>query len=112
VAISNFRKAVGKAVAKQRKILGMTQDQVGEKLKVTTQTVSRMENGVTVLTVKRLEQLAEILKCPIGRFLSSHGKEGLQEQAETIASIIQSLPPERRPALVRAVAEIVRALED
>jgi len=111
VAISSFREAVGKAIAQQRKLLGKTQDQVGERLELERETISNMETGATSITIERLEELAELFECPVQRFLW-HGEGSKQEQAETLAGMIQSVPPKRRPAIVRAVAEIVRALED
>ena len=112
VAISNFRKSIGKAIARERKRAGnVTQAEMGEKLGMEKESVSNMERGATSITIERLEELAEILGCPVRRFFW-HDEGSVQEQAETIADMIQSLPPKRRPAIVRAVAEIVRALED
>jgi len=109
--MSSFREAVGKIIADQRKRKGMTQAQVGEKLGLERETISNMETGATSLTLERLEELAELFGCPVRWFLWQ--EEGtVREQAEMLADMIQSVPPKRRPAIVRAVAEMVRALQN
>jgi len=110
VAISNFRKSVGKAIAKQRKHQGLTQEQLGEKLGLETETVNRMERRVTSLTLERLEELANILECPVRSFLW-YDEGDAQEQAEAIVNMLRHLPPERRAHVVRFVEEVVQVLQ-
>jgi len=111
VAISSFRKSVGKAIAEQRKQRGLTQEQLGEKLGLETETVNRLERRVTSLTLERLEQLADILNCPVRSFLW-HEEADSQEQAEAIVNMLRHLPPERRTHVMRFVEELVRVLQD
>jgi len=88
----------------------MTQAQVGEKLGLERESISNMETGATPLTLERLEELAELFRCPVRWFLWCD-EGNVREQAETIANMIQSVQPKQRSAILRAVAEFVRALE-
>ena len=107
---TNFVQSVGQIIAQQRKRAGLTQIQVAEKLGVEKETVSRLETGANPPTLKRLEQLAEILGCPVRCFFwRTEGND--PAQAETIADMIRSLPPERRARVVRFVEDVVRVLQ-
>ena len=111
MAKSNFVKSVGKAITRQRHLAGdMTQAQLAEKLGVNPQTVSRMETGATPPALKRLEQMAEVLGCPVERFFW-YEKENTAEQAEAIANMLRHLPPERRKIAVHLITKIVQGLE-
>ena len=46
ITVSELRKTVGKNVKKYRKLNLLTQEQMAEKLKVSTVFLSRLENGV------------------------------------------------------------------
>ncbi|MDR2199713.1 MAG: helix-turn-helix domain-containing protein, partial [Deltaproteobacteria bacterium] len=43
----------------------LTQTQVGEKLGIETETVSRMESGFISPTLERLEQFSKLYDCPV-----------------------------------------------
>lgn len=54
---------IGKNISRLRKMQGMTQDELAEKLFVTRQTVSGWENGRTQPGLDILGELADVLKC-------------------------------------------------
>ncbi len=54
---------IGKNITKLRKLQGLTQDELAEKLFVTRQTVSGWENGRTQPSLDILGELADVLKC-------------------------------------------------
>jgi transcriptional regulator with XRE-family HTH domain len=106
----NLAKTVGYAVAVQRKNACLTQRQLAEKLGIETETVSRMENGKYPPNLARLEQLAEILGCPVTRFFGCP-TNAEQSLAGRIADTIQSLPAEQHELVVQFVSDIVRVLK-
>lgn len=71
----NLNYQVGKNVAYKRKQLGITQAQMAEYIKVEIETISRMENGKISLSLERLQQFSEILKCSPADFLRPIPKE-------------------------------------
>ena len=58
----------GAFVQSQRKVLSLTQAQLGEKLGVTDKAISRWEKGEVVPSIDVLEQLAEIYNVKISYF--------------------------------------------
>jgi transcriptional regulator with XRE-family HTH domain len=52
---------VGKRIQELRKIRGMSQDDLGDKLGVTRSFVSKMENGKKKISLEHVEKIAQIL---------------------------------------------------
>ena len=102
--------AVGKAIAEQRKLLGLTQPQVAERMNVEKETISRLETGTISQTVERLQMLSEALNCPITRFFWQKEEE-TKVYFATIADMLNSLPLERQKIIVECVAVMVKALQ-
>lgn len=92
-----------------RERAGLTQDQVGEMLDIGAEAVSRIERGVSVPTLTRLAELADIFKCPIEELLgaSSTRKE---DQASYITKLIAELPTDDRTMVVEVVQRICERL--
>ena len=55
-----MEQTIGRRIAENRKRLGMTQDQLAEKLGVTAQAVSKWENDQSCPDITMLPRLAEI----------------------------------------------------
>ena len=106
-----FIKSVGNEIAKQRKIIGMTQGEVAARLKVEKETISRLETGAISATLTRLHQLSGIFGCPVRHFFWREDGTA-QEQAETVMEMLDSLPAARRERLVRCVSELAEALRE
>ena len=103
-------KSVGRAIASQRRIAGMTQSEVAVRLKVEKETISRLETGAISPTLTRLHQLGVLFGCPIRHFFGQE-KGTEQEQAGAIADMLRTLSAERRERLVRCISELVEALQ-
>ncbi|MFV1951774.1 MAG: helix-turn-helix domain-containing protein [Nitrospinota bacterium] len=61
-------KSIGKKIKDRRQEIGMTQEQLAEKMGVTYQQVQRYENGVNKLNVEQLQVIADSLDVPISFF--------------------------------------------
>ena len=59
---------VGSRVRMRRKILGMTQEKLGEELGMTFQQVQKYEKGTNRISAGRLKVIAEILNIPVSFF--------------------------------------------
>lgn len=66
---------VGKKIQKYRKILGLSQEELGQKLLVSRQTISLWEKEQTVPTIDNLIRLSDIFEISIDEILNSEDKE-------------------------------------
>ena len=103
--------AVGKCIAARRNIIGWTQQQLADKLKVEKETISRIENGVIAQTVDRLEELSNALGCPITDFFVQK-KRDVNQYATAIEHMIAPLSEDRQKRVIACVTQIVNAWED
>jgi len=104
-------KSIGRTLAHRREAKGLTQDQVAEALHIGTEAVSRMERGITMPTVQRLAELAEIYGCGIDELLIASSTR-TSDQAELIAQILHTLPEADRAMVVDVVQKIAGRLKD
>lgn len=66
---------VGTFIMNRRKALGLTQQQLAEKLKVSFQAVSKWENGTTYPNIEILYDLAILLDVTVDEILLGSEKE-------------------------------------
>lgn len=102
---------VAEAIKLCREKTGLSQDEVGELLDIGAEAVSRLERGVSVPTLTRLAQLADIFKCPIEDLLGSSSTRAV-DQADYIAKLITALPTKDRTMVVDVVERICDRLKD
>lgn len=76
-----MEQTIGKRIAEHRKKLGLTQDQLAEKLGVTAQAVSKWENDQSCPDITALPQLADIFSTSVDALL---GRESPVYQAEVV----------------------------
>ena len=70
---------VGKFIMEKRRALGMTQQQLADKLNVSFQAISKWENGTTYPNIEILRDLAIVLEVSVDEILagSERDVEGL-----------------------------------
>ena len=98
---------VARNVAHQRKLAGMTQAQVAEKISVEKESVSRMESGRISLSLDRLQQLSELFGCAVIDFFKEQSSSA-EEHAASIIDMIRPLSEEERVAIVHFIGDVVR----
>jgi transcriptional regulator with XRE-family HTH domain len=101
--------SVGKAIARERKNAGLTQEKVAKRISVEKETVSRLESGDIPASLERLEQLSTAIGCPMKRFFWYEQGDTVR-LAEIVAEMIHSLPEEKQAVVVRLVGELVKVL--
>ena len=75
--VINMKNTLSENILKYRKMCGITQEQITEKLGVSFQTVSKWETGKSMLDVMRLPELADIFNCHIDELFSRPVKKEL-----------------------------------
>ena len=68
---------VGSRVRLRRMFIGMSQEKLGEQMRLTFQQIQKYEKGTNRIGASRLFQLADVLGVPVGFFF-----EGLQTQGQ------------------------------
>jgi transcriptional regulator with XRE-family HTH domain len=63
-------KQIGQMIAKRRRALGLTQDQLAERLSMGREAYSRLELGKTSLSVPKLIQLSGALDCGLAELVT------------------------------------------
>ena len=69
-------KHVGGRVRMRRMMLGMSQTELGTNIGLTFQQVQKYEKGTNRIGAGRLQQIARILKVPVGFFFEGSPREG------------------------------------
>jgi transcriptional regulator with XRE-family HTH domain len=73
---------VGSKVRMRRKMLGLSQEKLGERLGITFQQIQKYEKGTNRVGASRLQAMAQALEVPVSFFFPDHqpaGTNGLSE---------------------------------
>lgn len=102
---------LGKSIAKHRKSKGLTQEVVAELLDIGNEAVSRIERGLVVPSLKRLEQFAEIFDCSVVDLLLESSQH-LDDQAIYLRNLLSEVSEEDRTLIIDQVEKLVARLKD
>ncbi len=101
---------IGKAIARQRKLSGLTQSEVAERLNLSKESVSRMETGVISPTLARMFQFCDLFQCTIGEFFWLE-EEDEAKQVVIMMNLMRRLSPKQRRVIVDFVRDIVGTVD-
>lgn len=93
--LSSLPQLLGGKIKSHRNRLGWTQATLAELIGVDVETISRIERGVTVPSVLKLEQIAVALNLPLAELLRSSSALA-QDQSAEILNWVQRLPENDR----------------
>jgi len=96
---------IGRSIAKRRLTANLTQDQVAESLGIGYEAVSRMERGITIPTIIRLAELAEIFSCGIEELIIESSTRA-EDQSEQIRNMLTQLNNEDRKMILETVERL------
>ena len=65
---ADMDRRIGERIRRRRSLLGLTQDQLGEAIKISYQQVQKYETGANRVSASRLQQIAHVLEAPISWF--------------------------------------------
>ena len=92
---------LGKRIREARERLGMTQEELAEKLNKAQNAISSYENGTRAIRISELPDLANALEVPIAYFFGD-----IEPDEEAAALLAQLTPERRREILARLRLEI------
>jgi transcriptional regulator with XRE-family HTH domain len=116
---------VGSRIRMRRKILGLSQEKLGEKLGITFQQIQKYEKGTNRVGASRLQAMSGALDVPVSYFFpdSEVGQSGgMQEEGAAFMmdfmstseglELSRAFTKIRNPKLRRKVLELVRAMAE
>ena len=100
---------VGEKISDRRWMLGLSQKELADRLKISHDAMARMEKGRIAPKMGRLQNIADNLQCTVA-YLFRTNDEATEERAASIADILKTLPADGQEALVELVASAVRVM--
>lgn len=104
---------VGARIRLRRLVIGMSQERLGELLKVSFQQVQRYENGSNRISAGRIFEIAHVLDVPLSYFFEDVAKKGRKPAressavgAEGISEVLEFVTSPEGLALNRSFARI------
>lgn len=101
-------RAVGKRVKELREAAKMTQDDLGQKAKLSAKFLSQVENGQANPSIGVVARLAAALSMPLPAFFSREAPTALVDDLAAINALVSAQPPVVRQRALR----VLRALFD
>jgi transcriptional regulator with XRE-family HTH domain len=116
---------VGSRIRMRRKMLGLSQEKLGEKLGITFQQIQKYEKGTNRVGASRLQAMSDALEVPVSFFFPEStpaGPAGVREESATFMMDFMSTSEGldltrafiriRSPKVRRKVVELVRAMAE
>lgn len=91
------KKLIGKRIKHRRELAGLSQEQLAERLNLSTNHISSMECGKSLLTTKRLLMLCDVLGGTPDYYLIGE----ITPEADAITTLIKRLTPDDQKTLCR-----------
>lgn len=105
--------AFGRAIQAARKSQGLTQEQVGERVGVSAQAVSKWEHGETCPEVALLPEVCQVLEVSADSLLGTAQRQGVDALVRALKDRFNAMPAEeRRPRLGRTVGHLLTRIRD
>lgn len=106
-----FAKQLGANIAKFRQHKNLTQEQLAELLGIGNEAISRIERGVSMPSLMRLVELANVFQCGIADlFTNSSATE--KDQVEYLSLLLQKAQQEDRYFILEMVEKMVEHLKN
>lgn len=98
---------VGQNIRRRRKLWGLSQEELAQRVGINQQSLSRMEKGKLAPRFERLRALAEALHCTVPDLFRENA-ESPEENASLLADILRAMPPAVQRDMLRALASLAR----
>ena len=108
--IQKLAAIVGTNIASRKKAVGLTQEQLAEKLSISGASLSRIEKGMAAPRFPRLEELAEILGCHVADLFRKEG-DPLSVKLDTVEDMLRSLPASTQEDLVYLMITAIQTVK-
>ena len=99
-------KLIGERIKKARKNLGLTQQELAEKLNVSIGYVSQVERGITKISLDLLGAIASIYKCDVASLITESAVNSTAYAETEILFEIQKLDHKKK----RTILEMIKLI--
>lgn len=99
----DLEKQLGLNLASRRKALGWTQDFVAQQISVETETISRIERGVSTPSLKTLARLADLLSINLSDLFADSILLEKPSDIEALALTLECLHPDDRHFVIQSM---------
>ena len=96
-------------IRRKRKQIGISQENLAERLEISQQSMSRMERGVMMPKFERLPDIARELRCTVAELFVP--AEETDDTQMLLANLLQDLTETERTCVFRCLSEIVTLLK-
>ena len=116
---------VGSRIRMRRKMLGLSQEKLGEKLGITFQQIQKYEKGTNRVGASRLQAMSEALDVPVSYFFPETGPTahpGMKEESASFVmdfmstseglDLTRAFTRIKNPKVRRKVVDLVRTLAE
>lgn len=104
-----FLKQLGAKIAKYRQELGLTQEELAEKLDLGNEAISRIERGIAMPSLMRLFEFSKIFHCSIADLLVENSTK--KDDIEHIALLLQDLSELDRNFIIKMLEQWIYHLK-
>lgn len=94
-------KDIGTRISERRKLVGLTQEQLAEKMEVSIQMISNLERGVKAIRIDNLTRISQVLGVSTDYILTG---EQTNRDINTLAEQISQLSEDKRKMIEVLVA--------
>lgn len=101
---NSLAKIFGKNLYKKRTELGLTQEELAEKLGIAKQSLSRMERGVMSPKFDRLEDIASQLNCTVTELFSNNNNKN--EIESLILDLLNEFSVSEKTIILKIIYDI------
>jgi transcriptional regulator with XRE-family HTH domain len=105
---TNERKKIVSRLKEAREYLGLSQQEVADKLKLPRTAISQIENGQRGVEALELKALARVYQRPVTFFTGEEEPVGASPDVEMLARQVKQLTPEDRETLLRYAEFLVQ----
>lgn len=97
----------GEFISARRKELGLTQNQLAERLNMTDKAVSKWENGKGAPDIATLIPLAEVLEVSVVEILNGKQMEQVELQTEADAAIVDTMKKSKKKNILCVICAVI-----
>ena len=94
----------GKNIQRKRTQLGLTQDELAERLGIGQQSLSRIERGTMAPKFERLQDIASVLHCPVSELFVDDATKDTDTES-IIRDILHGLNHNERISILKFISE-------